>query len=114
VSPAERITENPFLILGVSPRAPRLEIEREAQKLLGMLELGLASAATYPTPLGPRPRTPELVRAAVATLRDPARRLAAEIWASGAVHSTAHPRAVHSTAPSGFPDALARLGWRAK
>jgi len=129
----ERITENPFLILGLSPDTPRMSIEREAQKLLGMLELGLASAAVYATPLGPRPRTAELVRAAVATLRDPARRLAAEIWTRGAVPDTAHPRAVPDTAHpravpdtahpravpdaaqgAGVPDALARMGWRSK
>ncbi|MCA9676301.1 MAG: hypothetical protein KC464_14785, partial [Myxococcales bacterium] len=69
---AARVVENPFLVLGLAPTATRMEIEREAGKLLGMLELGLAAAATYATPLGPRPRTPELVRTAAATLRDPA------------------------------------------
>ncbi len=113
----KEILENPFLILGASAGASRIELEREAQKLLGMLELGLASAASYATPLGPRPRTPELVRAAIATLRDPARRLAAEIWtrAPGAVHDTAPVDgtvSVHDTA--GFQDGLAKLGWRGK
>jgi len=83
MSAERRIVENPFLVLGVAPEASRIEVEREAQKLLGMLELGLEAAAVYRTPFGPRRRTPELVRTAVATLRDPARRLVAELWAAG-------------------------------
>jgi hypothetical protein len=78
---AVKLAENPFFVLGLAPDVSRIEIEREAQKLLGMLELGFAAAATYATPLGPRPRTPELVRAAVAALRDPYQRLLAELWA---------------------------------
>ena len=44
---------------------------------------GLAEAAHYATPLGRRPRTAELVRAAVSELRDPERRLVHEFWAAG-------------------------------
>jgi hypothetical protein len=75
------LEDNPFFVLGLSPDTSRIEIEREAQKLLGMLELGFVDAKSYRTPLGPRARTPELVRAAVAALRDPYRRLLAELWA---------------------------------
>ncbi|HEY1553912.1 MAG TPA: hypothetical protein VGF94_03705 [Kofleriaceae bacterium] len=75
------LAENPFFVLGATPAASRLELEREAQKLLGMLELGFAAAKTYETPLGPRERTAELVRAAIAALRDPYQRLVAELWA---------------------------------
>ena len=75
------VEDNPFFVLGLPADASRIEIEREAQKLLGMLELGFVDAKTYQTPLGSRPRTPELVRAAVAALRDPYRRLIAELWA---------------------------------
>lgn len=77
----ELLVENAFFVLGVSPDASRLEIEREAQKLLGMLELGFDAAKSYATPLGPRQRTAENVRAAVAALRDPYQRLVAELWA---------------------------------
>jgi hypothetical protein len=109
-----RLVENAFLVLGLPADAPRLDVEREAQKLLGMLELGLAAAATYETPLGPRPRTPELVRAAAATLRDPERRLVAEIWARG-MAAPAAPATVVAAAPAsteaGWPDAMRRLGW---
>ena len=76
-----KLVENPFFVLGLSAEASRIEVEREAQKLLGMLELGFAEARTYATPLGPRERTAEMVRAAVAALRDPYRRLVAELWA---------------------------------
>jgi len=68
------IADNPFFVLGVTAEASRIEVEREAQKLLGMLELGFADAAIYATPLGPQLRTAELVRAAVARLRDPYQR----------------------------------------
>ena len=104
------IADNPFFVLGVTAEVSRIEVEREAQKLLGMLELGFAAARTYLTPLGPRERTPELVRAAVATLRDPARRLAAELWAES---PPPPPTASAPAEPSAaWPDALAKLGWR--
>ena len=48
-----------------------------------MLAADLAQAKTYPTPLGRRPRTAELVRAAMAELREPERRLVHEWWATG-------------------------------
>ena len=106
-----KLAENPFFVLGLSPDASRIEIEREAQKLLGMLELGFAAALSYPTPLGPRTRTPELVRGAVAALRDPSQRLVAELWARHAPPASD----VIESAPSEDPPALiARraLGWR--
>jgi hypothetical protein len=105
--------DNPFFVLGVAPDASRIEIEREAQKLLGMLELGFADARTYPTPLGPRARTPEAVRAAVAALRDPSRRLVAELWARNAPAEPVVRRTAHS--PTSTHEDLAlrrRLGWR--
>jgi hypothetical protein len=105
------IADNPFFVLGLTAEASRIEVEREAQKLLGMLELGFAEAATYATPLGPRQRTAEMVRAAVAALRDPYRRLVAELWAR-------HAPAVAAEAPAPEPEppvqaGLRRaLGWR--
>jgi hypothetical protein len=107
----EPIRDNPFFVLGVSPDASRIEIEREAQKLLGMLELGFAEVATYATPLGPQPRTAEAVRAAVAALRDPYRRLVAELWARHAPPSVA--AAPEPAAPEPARAGLRRaLGWR--
>ncbi|MBP6634041.1 MAG: hypothetical protein KA297_31805 [Kofleriaceae bacterium] len=75
------LVDNPFFVLGVGPDDDRLAVERQAQKLLGMLELGFADAARYRSPLGEHRRDADAVRAAVAALRDPRRRLVAELWA---------------------------------
>ena len=75
--------ENPFLVLAVAPVAGIAEIERQGQRLLAELAAGLDGARRYATPLGARERTPEMVRAAMAALRDPAARLAHEWWARG-------------------------------
>ena len=104
-----RLAENPFFVLGISPDASRIEIEREAQKLLGMLELGFAAAQSYATPLGPRSRTPESVRAAVAALRDPYQRLLAELWARHAPASLDAAPAEPARVSSGL---RRRLGWQ--
>ena len=105
------IADNPFFVLGVPAEASRIEVEREAQKLLGMLELDFADAKFYKTPLGPRPRTAEAVRAAVAALRDPYRRLVAELWARHAPppRTTAAPREPETPIREGLRRAL---GWR--
>lgn len=108
---ASSIVDNPFLVLGLPPDVSRIEIEREAQKLLGMLELDFADAKFYKTPVGPKPRTAEAVRAAVATLRDPYQRLVAELWARHAPPHRSEP-----PPPPAAPrtrDGLRRaLGWR--
>ncbi|HET7505627.1 MAG TPA: hypothetical protein VFK02_31625 [Kofleriaceae bacterium] len=110
-SGATKLAENPFFVLDVPVEASRIEVERTAQKLLGMLELGFAEARTYATPLGPRERTPELVRAAVAALRDPYRRLVAELWARHAPPPSIEPPACEPASPA--PSGLRRaLGWR--
>lgn len=110
-SAGARIVDNPFFVLGLSPDASRIELEREAQKLLGMLELGFPAAQTYATPLGPRTRTPESVRAAVATLRDPYTRLVAELWARHAPPTIdAAPAAAEE--PASSPVSRRALGWR--
>ena len=114
----EPLLANPFFILGVSPDATRQEIEREAQKLLGMLELGFAEAKTYATPLGPRERTPDLVRSAVAALREPYQRRLAELWARHAPPARTEATVV-ATAPESGAGAgtgagaglRTRLGW---
>ncbi len=103
------LVENPFFVLGISPDASRIEIERETQKLLGMLELGFEAALTYATPMGPRERTPEMVRAAVAALRDPYQRLLAELWARHAPVSLDEAPQAPAAATSGLRK---RLGWR--
>jgi len=115
-STVERIRENPFHVLGLPPTATRAEIEREGQKLLGMLELGLQSAKTYATPVGACERTADKVRRAMAELRDPERRLEHELWARlppapvPAPEPESPPR---RRADAPWPNALAELGWRA-
>jgi hypothetical protein len=105
------IADNPFFVLGLDPDASRIEIERESQKLLGMLELEFAEAMTYATPAGPQPRTPEAVRAAVAALRDPYRRLVAELWARHAPAMRPDSPA-SSSAATATPGLRHALGWR--
>lgn len=105
-----RLGENPFYVLGLRPGATRAEVEREGQKLLGMLELGLSAARRYDTPLGPRPRDAERVRWAMAELRDPARRLQHEVWARLPPQAVAAP-AVDGGAEEGWPEALLALGY---
>ncbi len=128
-----RIADNPFHVLGLAPDCSRAEIEREGQKLLGMLELGLSAAKTYDSPLGRFERTPEKVREAMAELRNPDRRLSHELWArlhnrDGRAASTTRapaaeresrsedsrrgdPPGPSADAPT-WPEALAALGWR--
>jgi len=120
-----RIRDNPFYVLGLRPDATRVEIERQGAKLLGMLELKLKSAMTYPTPIGPAERTPDKVRKAMADLRDPERRLGHELWARLDPHGpspasaesadpdeeTALPDAPRPAAEAPWAEALAALGW---
>ena len=75
--------DNPFLVLALPATASATEVERQGQKWLSMLAAGLVGAQLYATPLGPRPRSAEQVRAAMAELAEPARRLAHEWWARG-------------------------------
>ncbi|HEY4175734.1 MAG TPA: hypothetical protein VGM90_02820 [Kofleriaceae bacterium] len=108
------LEENPFFVLGLKPDTSRIELEREAQKLLGMLELGFAEARLYSTPVGPRERTPELVRAAVAALRDPYRRLVAELWARHAppMRAADDPRDDPDEEAAQLIGLRRELGWR--
>jgi hypothetical protein len=100
MSARERILENPFYVLGLSTSCGRAEIEQEGQKLLALLELGLSSGATYRTPLGPAKRTPEMVRHAMAELRDPEKRLRHELWAQLAADATLPERPTPATPPT--------------
>ncbi|MBK7073850.1 MAG: hypothetical protein IPH44_16270 [Myxococcales bacterium] len=102
--------DDPFAVLGVAVTATTREIEREAQKLLAMLALGVGDAGTYPSAAGPRPRTAEAVRAAAAQLRDPRQRLLAELTA-GAQPTAAPASAAPTAAAPGWADALRRTGW---
>ena len=119
----EKLRDNPFYVLGLRPEATRQQVEREGQKLLGMLELKLGSAARYPTPVGPGERTADKVRVAMAELRDPERRLGHELWArleaaplpaatSGAGEASEVSARPRRKADAPWAGALALLGWR--
>jgi hypothetical protein len=99
------LADNPFHVLDLSPACTAMEVERQAAKLLAMLELGLAAAGTHASPFGPRPRTAEKVREAAAALRDPARRAAFEPWAAASAGAAPDAR----LAP--WPEAFAALTW---
>ena len=77
----DRFLENPFFVLGIAPEASRVEVERAGQRLLAELAIGRESALYYDSPVGRAPRTTQLVRQALAELRDPVRRLGHEAWA---------------------------------
>ncbi|MGB8931963.1 MAG: hypothetical protein WCC48_12010 [Anaeromyxobacteraceae bacterium] len=104
--PRDRAARNPFHVLGLDSRAPRAEVEREGQRLLDALALGITGADAYASPCGPRQRAPEDVREALAELRDPERRALHELFAfaPGA-------REVAPSDPSAWPDAFKALGW---
>lgn len=78
----QRLASNPFYVLELRPDCSRADVERQGQKLIGMLELELLGALRYRSPLGEHSRSSQLVRAAMAELRDPNRRLLHELWAS--------------------------------
>ncbi|KFA94445.1 hypothetical protein [Archangium violaceum] len=106
-----RLKENAFHVLGLRPSCTRMEVEREGQKLLAMLELGLSEAAHYDTPVGRMPRTAELVRASMATLRDPTTRLQHALWAQ-LPPGTPAAQVPAKEEPASWPEAPVRLGWR--
>lgn len=78
---APYLERNPFFVLELPTTCSAMEVERAGQKLLSMLQIGMTSAKTYKTPLGPRPRDEDAVRTAVATLHNPIARAVAELWA---------------------------------
>jgi hypothetical protein len=105
-----RLKENAFHVLGLRPTCTRIEVEREGQKLLAMLELGLSEAAHYDTPVGRMPRTAETIRAAMAALRDPATRLQHALWAQLPPSAVSPAPAAPQAEP--WLEAPVRMGWR--
>jgi len=110
----QKLAENPFYILGIDVGAARVAIEREGQKLLGMLELGLSQARTFSTPLGIFSRDADQVRWAMSELRDPARRLGHELWASLPAAPLAEVGEAVPADAAGWPEARRALGWKAR
>ena len=107
----DKLVDNPFFVLGVEPDADRATIEREGNKLLGMLQLGFAAATSYHTPFGDNARTADAVRIAMATLRDPSKRLLAELWVRHAIVELTAAPSNDEPASNVVADARARLGW---
>lgn len=110
-----RVLDNPFYVLELAPECSRAEVERAGQKLLAMLELGMAGSERYPTPFGSGRRDAAKIREAMAELRDPQRRLFHELWVRGSA-------GIDLAAPDdlddlddpgfGFEQAPTSLGWR--
>jgi hypothetical protein len=73
---------NPFFVLELKADASRLDVERAAQRLLGLLAIGAQGADEYQTPLGPARRDADTVRQALGRLRDPLQRVRCELWAN--------------------------------
>jgi curved DNA-binding protein CbpA len=100
----KRCEANPFFVLGLPPSATAEVIEREGRKLLMQLSAGVGSAKVYETPFGTCERTEDLVRSALATLRDPDARLSHELWAC-----SWKPDGAQSA--DGWPDAFRAAGF---
>ncbi len=112
MSARDRISCNPFYVLGLPPTASRAEVERAGQKWLAMLDVGIAAASTYETPLGGMPRDADLVRKSTAALRDPDLRVVHEIWATlePTIESMLDTDP-ESADPAPWREAPALLGW---
>lgn len=98
--------QNPFFVLEIGADASRAEVERAGQRLLALLQIGSAAAERYATPLGPAQRDADLVRQALAELRDPARRIEHELWAMTA------PVAVAASTDPCWPGLEPLIGWQ--
>lgn len=100
---------NPFFVLGLPTDASRADIERAGQRLQALLGVNADAAKHYSTPFGPEPLDIEKVRHALTTLRDPAQRLACELWAqvaSGKVTAFENKEAI-----AGWQSDAASLRW---
>jgi len=114
-----RIAQNPFYVLELPSECAAVQVERQGNKLLAMLELGFVEAETYDSPLGTYPRTAEAVRRAMAELQDPERRLVHELWAAMDPTVSMDPDSddptpeTNGAAPAGgWPEAMDVFGWR--
>lgn len=106
---------NPFFVLEIKPDASRADVERVGQRLLAQLSIGAQGAAEYATPLGKGTRDADMVRQALASLRDPAQRQVHELWAAmtpPALSNASKPATnfMPDTAPK-WDHAESWLGW---
>jgi len=115
--PSSHLANNPFYVLDLRPAASRVDVERQGGRHLSMLEVGIARAARFDTPVGEQERTPEAVRVAMAELREPDKRLRHELWAAlpaGLVPPDAAAEAAPDASdPRGpCPELWTLAGWR--
>jgi hypothetical protein len=75
-----RFVLNPFYILELRPGCTRVDIERQGQKLLSLLEIG-ADIGPFATPLGRVGRNADMIHQALDLLRNPEHRAFYELWA---------------------------------
>lgn len=105
---------NPFFVLELKANASRADVERAAQRLLGLLAIGAHGAGEYPTPFGPARRDADTIRQALGRLRDPLHRVTCELWASVAtvnVASGAESDTAAPPLPTAWEDGARSLGW---
>lgn len=106
---APGLADNPFHVLELPVTATRMEAERAGARLLAMLGVGMDAAATYASPLGPRPRDADLVRRSLDRLRDPARRAIDEVW--GQMPAADPSEALSDPTLAPWPEARRVLGF---
>jgi hypothetical protein len=97
-------------VLGVPVSASRMDVERAGQKLLAQLEIGAESAKRFDAGGQQVERTPDLVRAALTTLRDPDQRLEAELLALATVVLLPPPAGVNAWDDLGLGTTRPRQG----
>ena len=78
-TPAALLRDNPFFVLDIGVEATPIEVERAAQRLLALLELGGAKSRSFETPFGSAERNADLVRQSLTALRIPQQRKMYEI-----------------------------------
>lgn len=100
---------NPFFVLELKADASRLDVERAAQRLLGLLAIGAQGADEYQTPFGPARRDADTVRQALSRLRDPLQRVRYELWAN--VRPVAAPETTTESLTAAWEVGARALGW---
>lgn len=107
ISHDERGCCNPFYVLALPIDCSLMDVERAGNKWLRMLSMS-ESARQYTSPFGPQERTEDLIRWAMAELKDPKRRLRHEQW----VGLSDLLLNIRSTQPPSFGKRVWRiLGW---
>ena len=107
---SRNIAQNAFYVLELKPECSAMDVEMAGQKHLAMLKVGMASAETYATPMGPQSRDAELVRAAMAQLRDPKSRIVQELWAQLSLEPLAQTDEEPLHGP--WREAFKAMGWK--